>query len=60
LRNEFDNKESQFLKELRNIAGRPKLHIFEILEWAPTPLEAEEGQKIFFLPEAKIYVKIED
>lgn len=58
--NDFDTKEQQFLRELRKVCGRPMLPVTKILEWAAMPLEEGEEGKIYFLPEAKVYVKVED
>jgi hypothetical protein len=56
---ELDDAEKKLLAELKKVSGRQRLTVYDILEWSAQKLEAFEGEVTYFLPELKIYVKVE-
>lgn len=59
-KSELDEKEQAVLKEARKVIGKPFLKLTDILEWSELKFETTEGEKVYFLPVSKVYVKVEE
>jgi hypothetical protein len=50
--------ERAILSELREVAKNNKLKLKDIMEWSTSKVKAQEGEKLYFLPDLKIYCAI--
>lgn len=56
---ELEAIERKILNELIKISRNPKLTIDNLVEWSAQKFEHVEGETIHYLPEMKLYVKVQ-
>ena len=54
------NIEAAILGELKVVAGNNKILQKDIMEWSTGPVEAQEGEKLYFLPSLQINVAVKE
>lgn len=50
--------ETAMLAELREVADKRSIRLKDIMEWSTAPVQAQEGETLYFLPNLKIHVAV--
>lgn len=54
------NLERTILSELRMVAKNNKLKLKDLMEWSTSEVKAQEGEKLYFLPELHVYCAVKE
>lgn len=54
------NVEAAILRELRTVAKNPKIRQKDIMEWSTGEVKAQAGEKVYYLPEMKVFVAVKE
>lgn len=52
--------EKAVLAEAKTVTGNSKLRMKDIMEWSTGKIEAQAGEKLYFLPELQINIAIKE
>lgn len=52
--------ETAVLRELKLVAKNNKLRLKDIAEWSTGEVKAQEGEKLYFLPDLRINVAVKE
>lgn len=52
--------ECAVLAEAREVTGKTKLRMKDIMEWSTGPVESVEGEKVYYLPKLGVNIAILD
>lgn len=52
--------EREILAEAKKVTGNKKLRMKDIMEWSTGKIEAQSGEKLYFLPELQVNIAIKE